>query len=316
MKGPAKHVCATRRPFSRVGRLSLIVLALFACRSPGAGAAVLAARSDAQVGVAEDDSSSDAAPLPAPSAPAPPPVMTDWCLDGLSSLDQDVCYVLPPPAEGKPRRLLIYLHGIVPPQPTSPQKQKVETAVLRASIRAGAAALVPRGLRGIGPAQAGDWWAWPTAPATHAALTPSIVARWAVAKKKLEAIAGAPFDRTYLAGSSNGAYFLAALALHGDLAALGFAIDGYGAMSGGASSSGGPNSLAKLAPKAFYIGFGTYDDETRANVRSLVTALQAARWPLRVAEHPLGHGAHEVYLDEAFDFWDATGAGMIDGNAE
>jgi hypothetical protein len=42
------------------------------------------------------------------SPPASPPVVTDWCVDGLSALDEDVCYVLPPLAERKPRRLLIY----------------------------------------------------------------------------------------------------------------------------------------------------------------------------------------------------------------
>jgi predicted esterase len=233
----------------------------------------------------------------------PPPVVTDWCTDGLSPLDEDVCYVLPPLDARKPRRLLIYLHGIVPPQPTSPQKHTVESAVFHASVRAGAAALVPRGLRGIGPAHATDWWAWPTAPATHAELTPSIALRWSAAKKKLEAIAGAPFDRTYLAGSSNGAYYLAALALRGDLVALGFSIDGFGAMSGGAS--GGQRPLNQFASRPFYIGFGTYDDETRSRAHSLATTLEAAHWPVRIAEHPLGHGASEVYLDEAFAFWDA-----------
>ena len=233
---------------------------------------------------------------------------TDWCIDGLSSLDEDVCYVLPPLAERKPRRLLIYLHGIVPPLPTSPQKHMVETVVLRASVRAGAAALVPRGLRGIGPAQATDWWAWPTTPASLVELAPSIVARWAAAKRKLEAIAGAPFDRTYLAGSSNGAYFLSAIALRGDLVALSFPIDGFGAMSGGASGRRGYRALATLAPRPFYIGFGVYDDETQTNVRSLVAVLEAAHWPLRVAEHRLGHGANEVYLDEAFEFWDGADA--------
>jgi predicted esterase len=262
--------------------------------------------------------SSDARAVAAASAPPldPPPapaVVTDWCIGGLSSLDEDMCYVLPPLAKRKPRRLLIYLAGIIPPQPTSPQKDAVEGAVLHACVRAGAAALVPRGRRGIGPAHATDWWAWPTAPTTHAELTPSIVARWAAAKRKLEGIAGAPFARTYLAGSSNGAYFLAALALHGDLVALGFPVDGFGAMSGGAAAGRGPESLARLAPRPFYVGFGTYDDDTRKNVHSLVTALEAARWPVRVAEHPLGHGANEVYLDEAFVFWDEADPGAIEG---
>jgi hypothetical protein len=85
-------------------------------------------------------------------------------------------------------------------------------------------------------------------------------------------------------------------------------------MSGGASGGRAREALAKLAPRPFYIGFGAYDDETRTNVRSLVTALEATRWPLRVAEHPLGHGANEVYLDEAFAFWDDTDSVLSRGS--
>ena len=171
----------------------------------------------------------DAASLPAPPAPreaaaslpdASPLVMTDWCLDGLAVLDEETCYVLADAAnDGAPsaRVLLVYLHGIVPPAPNSEQKERVERAVLYAAKRAGAAALVPRGLRGIGPGAARDWWAWPTEPGAHAKYAATLVAKWADARRRLERIAGASFARTYLAGSSNGAYFLTALALGGEL---------------------------------------------------------------------------------------------------
>lgn len=228
---------------------------------------------------------------------------TEWCLEGLTPLDEDACSVLPPLAAGQPRRLLVYLHGIVPPAPDSPQKRTVETAVLHAAIRAGVAAIIPRGRRGIGPSQAHDWWAWPTTPGDISALTPSIVARWAEQKTKLEAIAGAPFARTYVAGSSNGAYYLTALAIRGDLPAPAFPVDGFGAISGGAAGAGAAARLTKLSPRPFYVGFGTYDDESKARAHALLSALQAAHWPTRAAEHPLPHGANEVYLDEAIPFW-------------
>jgi predicted esterase len=215
----------------------------------------------------------------------------------MTALDEETCYVLP---EGKPTKLLVYLHGITPPLPASPQKTTVQTAVRNAALRAQAAAIVPRGRRGIGPAGAKDWWAWPTSPGAHAELAPGIVAQWKGAKAKLEAIVGAPFARTYLAGSSNGAYFVAALALRGDPAAMGFPIDGYGAMSGGASGG-----IAGRGPGVrFYVGYGTYDEETKRHARSLVATLEAARWPHRVSELPYGHGAREAYLDEGFRFWD------------
>lgn len=245
---------------------------------------------------------------PPPSVVAPAPASsttptTDWCLPGLTALADDVCYVLPPLPPDHPRRVLVYLHGIVPPVRGSEQQRKVETAVLHACTRAGIAALVPRGLRGVGPAGAHDWWAWPTSSTDIAHLAPSLVARWAEAKRALETIAGAPFARTYLAGSSNGAYLLAALAERADLPSPSFPVDGFAAISGGAAAR-----LAGGAPRPFYVGYGTYDETTSAGARALVAALEAAHWPVRAAPHPLGHGANEIYLDEAFTFFDSQHA--------
>jgi len=261
--------------------------------SPSSSAAAVLASASASVSVA--------------ASPPPPTPATDWCLSGLTPLADDVCYVLPPLPPDRPRRLLVYLHGIVPPVPDSEQQRKVETAVLNACTRAGVAALVPRGRRGIGPAGARDWWAWPTSPADVAQLAPSLVARWAEAKRALEVIAGAPFERTYLAGSSNGAYLLAALAERGDLPSPTFPVDGFAAISGGAASASAASRLAGGSPRPFYVGYGTYDETTTAGARALVAALEAARWPVRAAPHPLGHGANEIYLDEAFAFFDLNG---------
>jgi predicted esterase len=278
----------------------MVLLALVACRSnasPSAGPPVTVT----PVSPASPDAASGDRPASS-AVRAPAPVATDWCVDGLTALDEDVCYVLPPTEAGTPRRLLVYLHGIVPPVADSPQKHTVEGAVLHASLRAGAAALVPRGHRGIGPAQARDWWAWPTTSAAIAEFAPAMIARWAAAKKKLESIVGRPFERTYLAGSSNGAYFVASLALRGDLPSSVFPVDGFGAISGGAAASGPPG---RVAPRPFYVGYGTYDEETKTRAPSLVSSLKSAHWPVLAAEHPLGHGANEAYLDEAFAFWDA-----------
>src|SRR5215208_6983735 len=57
----------------------------------------------------------DAATAQQPSAqrvwpPASPAgIETDWCIDSVSALDEQTCYVLP---DTPPRDLLIYLHGI------------------------------------------------------------------------------------------------------------------------------------------------------------------------------------------------------------
>jgi predicted esterase len=207
----------------------------------------------------------------------------------VSALDEETCFVLP---ERPTRTLLIYLHGIVPPTEHSIQKTNFETVVAKACRRAGVAALIPRGLQGFARDR---WWGWPAAGHAFAERAPALVVSFRDKRSKLEALAGTTFTRVYVAGSSAGGYFAAALALHGTIEA-----DGFGAISGGAGYR--TPELATLAPKPFYIGYGKHDSVGRAG-RALGELLKSAGWPVRVAEHPVGHGAHEVYLDEAFVFW-------------
>ncbi len=292
-------------------RLGVAALTLAGCRSePREHAAQDAASASPSLVASAPDPGQHAFLAPPAPGPEPPQSVTDWCVDGLAALDEETCYLLPESADAaaSPRRLLIYLHGIVPPTKTSAQKERVQSAVLHAATRANAAALVPRGVRGIGPGTSRDWWAWPTEPGAHAKHAAAIVAKWASAKRRLEALAGAPFARTYLAGSSNGAYFLTALALGGDLERLGFSVDAYGAISGG--SAGGRAAASLTSPaRRFYVGHGTYDEETRPSSRALTALLTAAHWPVLAAEHPFAHGAREEYLDEAFPFWDGAPSG-------
>ncbi|WP_437276812.1 hypothetical protein WME90_37000 [Sorangium sp. So ce375] len=234
-----------------------------------------------------------APPEPAPWPRARPPrVETDWCIDGVDALDEETCYVLP---DAPTRTLLLYLHGIVPPGKESEQKTNVETVVSRAARRAGVAALMPRGKVGLAPKGYASWRGWPTGGRAYEEHAAPLVAKFAEKRRKLEEIAGAPFSRLYVAGSSSGAYFVAALALRGGIDA-----DGFGAMSGGGGHA--TPQLATLAPRPFYIGFGA-QDTVGGSARALAGLLRGAGWPVRVAEHPFGHGAKEVYLDEAFAFW-------------
>jgi predicted esterase len=262
-----------------------VVLFLAACRPS----------SDRAVPPPPDSSTAlDAAP------PRPlPNVTTDWCTAGLLGLDAETCYLPPAPAKpgGHPPRLLVYLHGIIPPQVgNSPQKENVMTAVKNAAQRAGIAAIVPRGVRGVGPSGSKDWWAWPTSPDKHAELAPGLAQRIDGAKKKLEETLGVTFERTYLAGSSNGAYFAVNLALRGEIE-----IDGLGAMSGGA-----PTAILRKKPLPVYVGYGKYDEPSKSGGLALAKATEAAGWKTKVAEHPFPHGAREVYIDEAFAFWDSV----------
>src|SRR5262249_36886210 len=91
-------------------------------------------------------SSPGPAPLPPPPAPSRslPSVSTDWCLEDLGwrGLDEGACYFLAD-RDAPPSILLVYLSGIVPPVPRSPQKEKVQRIVAAAAGRAPAAAILP-----------------------------------------------------------------------------------------------------------------------------------------------------------------------------
>jgi predicted esterase len=282
-------------------RLAALLLAGACQSSPRASASRAPAEPHRAVPVAV--ASSTPAPAAITSAPpAPPPlrwpprdpgrIQSDWCTDAVSALDESACFVLP---DTPTQTLLIYLHGIVPPQKDSVQKSGYQGIVARASRRAGVAALMPRGRRGLAPKGTDGWWGWPTSLEQYrrwsAALVESIVRE----RRALEQATGITFTRTYVAGSSSGGWFAAALALYGGLEA-----DGYGVMSGGASW--GSDALERLPKKPVYIGYGTYDT-VGAGARQLAKRLESAGWPVRIEAHPVGHGAQEIYLDEAFAFW-------------
>jgi predicted esterase len=198
----------------------------------------------------------------------------------------------------------VYFHGIVPPTVESPQKTNYQTVVANAARRAGVAALLPRGRQELASTGQERWWGWPTTEASYREHAAALVDSISLKRKKLEDMAGVSFSRTYVAGSSSGAYFVASLALHGGIEADGFAV-----LSGG----GGRETLelARLLPKPFYIGYGAYDS-VKQSARALGKLLHRAGWPVRVAEHPVGHGAREIYLDEAFGFFrDASSRALI-----
>ncbi|WP_437974509.1 hypothetical protein WMF11_39525 [Sorangium sp. So ce295] len=286
--------------------LGALAVALCACsntadaprsaRAPAPDAAALEPAEPGLVPAAPAPAVSAAATAPSEPAPwpraRPPRVETDWCIDGVDALDEETCYVLP---DAPTRTLLLYFHGIVPPGKESQQKTNFETVVSRAARRAGVAALMPRGKVGLAPKGYASWWGWPTGGRAYDEHAASFVAVFAEKRRRLEEIAGASFSRVYVAGSSSGAYFAAALALRGGIDA-----DGFGAMSGGGGRA--TPELATLAPRPFYIGFGAHDT-VGGSARALAGVLRGAGWPVRVAEHPFGHGAKEVYLDEAFAFW-------------
>jgi predicted esterase len=191
--------------------------------------------------------------------------------------------------------LLVYLHGIVPPERTSAIKLNLHTVLKNAARRAGVAVLLPRGIQGLAPRGHDRWWGWPTGGAAYDRHAPRLVQRFAEQRAQFESAVGVRFTRVYVAGSSSGAYFVVALALRGAIEA-----DGFAALSGGAGARTG--ALERATPRPFYIGYGL-QDSVRGSARALADLLRAQGWPVRIEGHPVGHGAREIYLDEAFAFW-------------
>lgn len=248
-----------------------------------------------------DPSGADASPSSASSASSTlrgslPVVVTDWCVAALIGLDEETCYFVP--ATNPSRALVLYLPGIVPPVPESTQKTNVETLVHDVALARGFTALLPRGRRGIGPANARDWYAWPTSARDYDAYAPAMIARWLAAKQVLESALGRPFERMYIAGSSSGAWFVVSLALRGALQA-----DGWASISGGSPGAWRSEDLRGRSPAPVYIGYGAQDPSVATGAHALAQLLRAANWPLEEKTHPFGHGAHAVYLEEAFDLW-------------
>ena len=240
-----------------------------------------------------DDPLHDAGTLRA----ALPEVVTPWCPSPWRGLDENTCWLLP---EAAPSSLVIYLSGIVPPGPPGALQANMQQVVARAALRAGAAVLMPRGRAGLGPAATRSWWSWPTSKADVDRFAPAMVAGWFAARTRLEAALGAPFPHTYLAGSSSGAYFLTSLAVRGAIE-----VDGLAATAGGGAGTGALSAAPRMPP--FYVGFGS-GDPAASQLRGFGKALRGAGWPSLVREHPGGHGAREVYLDEAFAFWSSADA--------
>lgn len=248
------------------------------------------------------------AAAPAPEAPRWPPPPTGkksaFCLEGIvDTLADDACYVLP---DRPTKTLLVYLPGLMPPDPESPEKRTVETVVARAARRAGVAALVPRGpsrdemaAPGRDEKGLGTWRSWPTSDEVYHRHARRIVEHLGSLRRELEALVGAPFERVFLGGSSAGAYFVAHLALRGE-----FPADGYAVISGG---SGRPAPrLRELPRRPIYVGFGD-GDTVGEKARQMAAQARAAGWNVQVSMHHTGHGSREVYLDEAFALFGVTG---------
>ncbi len=235
-----------------------------------------------------------------PSVKETPPVSPEaerrWCAPELQMLSHEVCAFVPNVPSMGPRTIIMHLHGVIQPDATSQWNQQ------RAAAKVGAAygftVIMPRGRRGIGPTGLEHYWAWPTNIDTRSKFEKALVAEWLAAKGELEKQAGSAFERTYIFGFSNGAYYATSLAMRAVVA-----VDGYALFAGG---SGAPyheyegRKTKNRAPIAVAWGEA---DPSHEKQEDLVKLLGRLRWPSISLPHArTGHVMTDTQVAEALGY--------------
>lgn len=235
-----------------------------------------------------------------PAAPSDAEAAKRWCAPELVTLSADVCAFIPDKPIQGPKTLIIHLHGVI--HPDTPSQWNQQRQMAKVGAKYGFSVIMPRGRRGIGPTTMEHWWAWPTSIDTRSRHEKNIVTEWVTAKGELEKKAGAPFERTYVFGFSNGAYYATSLAMRGRIEA-----DGYALFAGG---SGAPyheyeaKKTKKRAPIAVAWGAG---DPSHEKQEDLIKLLKRMRWPSISLGHPrAGHAMTDKQIEEALGFLRAT----------
>jgi predicted esterase len=250
----------------------------------------------------------ESAPAPEGSAPASAPAQARaqaqapasaparWCASELEALPDDVCAFVPTKESSGPRTLIIFLHGVIQPDTTWQWAQQRGAA--RAAARHGFAMIAPRGRRGSGPKGMEDWWTWPTAAAAQRALEDVILAEWSAARAALEKRAGKPFERVFVFGFSNGAYYAASLAMRDR-----FPADGYAVFAGGSGAAYLKQAGKRTKRRApLYVGWGTKDRDHKNQVK-LAKMLREISWPSKAGgKKGVGHAMTDAQVDEAVAF--------------
>ncbi len=237
--------------------------------------------------------SAAAAASRAQDAPADP----QWCDEQTETLADDICYFDGTPAssdkaDAKPvrRTLVVFLHGVVPPDSTWQWTQ--HKALVRDAKHLGFAVLMPRAPR-RSYGRKGDLYSWPTAVAAQRVEEEGLVTSWARAQKFVEEREGRNFDDVFVIGFSSGAYYASSLAQRGRLD-----VDGYGLMAGGAAGRA-PGTQVR---EPIYVGVSARDKQTAPDARGLAAALTRWGWPHGVQEEPVGHLVADVHMAHALTY--------------
>ncbi len=237
------------------------------------------------------------------SAPAPTsaeqeaPASIPWCGEGFRPLDDANCLAVPEHVTA-PASVVVYAHGMLAPGALPTHEQ----ATLLAGARAhGFAVLFGHGKAGLCTWDPGvaEHLCWPTQQAAVDEQSPVIVAGWAEAQRRAEAMAGVRFEKRYVLGFSNGGYYVAHLALEGHMP-----MDGAGVVGAGRSTIDEASLAAKHPP--LYLAVGEEEAETtRTDAANLSRVLTAHDWPVQYVVHA-GRG-HELHEDDLAAAWGAWG---------
>jgi predicted esterase len=147
------------------------------------------------------------------------------CPVGYVPVDKGACLAAP---KGKPKRLVVYFHGMLPPKPPWPEAVELRRLAAEA-VRRGVAILALRGEQGFcaWAKEFEEHWCWPS-DMSMLPLAQRFVDRVHAA------IAALPFDAgpPVLAGFSNGGYFVTMLASEAKLEASAYVIAHAGLLDG------------------------------------------------------------------------------------
>jgi predicted esterase len=207
-----------------------------------------------------------------------------------------VCSFVPTKEASGPRTLVIFLHGVI--QPDTGWQWAQQRGAARAGAKHGFSVLMPRGRRGIGPKTMEDWWTWPTAASAQKTHEDALIAEWDAARAELERRTGKRFERVYVFGFSNGAYYATSLAMRARLP-----VAGYGVFAGGSGATYLERAGARAKERApIFVGWGG-KDKAHADQEALVRMLRKLKWPSKsLGQKRAGHAMTDEQVTQAVAF--------------
>lgn len=225
-----------------------------------------------------------------------------WCSPELETLREGFCYAEPRVlAEGQPPTLVVFLHGVVKPG-TGWQWQQ-QRAAQRFARQHGFVALMPRGQRGVGPKGMEDWWTWPTGAPAQARIEEQVLTSIAQARGELEERLGRRFERVWVFGFSNGAYYATDLAMRGRLLSGALKADGFAVFAGGSAAEHTRRKAEQVASRTpLFVSWGLKDRDA-PNQAKLSAMLRQLHWPTAAASSAkTGHEMPDSHVAAAVKF--------------